>query len=1467
MTTTRSTSAWARLSSAARRRPLLSAALALLVLLCLTLVATHAILQSETGRAQVARQLESLLSQPGKRGVTIGRIEGNLPATIRIDEITLADGRGPWLTVRGFALDWSPLALVRGRLEIDSLGAREVSISRRPVAAAAPGTGGPPAIPALNVTLKSLAVDRLQLDAPVLGAAATLRASANATAGADAVNIGLDISRTDDVAGHARAALGYDRRSASLDLRAELSEPAGGLTARLLSLPQLPALDLTVIGDGTAADWRGTVTLDAEELASLTSSLRVSVDGAGIGIALEGAMRPGAGLETVSPILGPETEFEVAATRPGPSDAWSITIGRMRSEAIDAEGAARLVLPDGRIEGRLRLATRDAARIAPLIAPLRFETAEIKARFNGPLTHPAVALEGELGGASFADWQTQRIVMDARIRPDGPIGETGAIQLDGQAVFSEPRGPLQELNAILGDKLRITIAQATLRGRQQLVVAQAAVAGAAARGEVSGDVTFETGRVSGKGVLELDDLSHLSDRAGRPLEGRLRTIYDILYEPAGALSLALDGVLSDGRFGVAAAESLLGPEVRLAGKLDRTAHDRWVLSDLSVRGADASGAGRVSISPKANDIEAEYRIEISNLAPLHLAGAEPPGGHLEIRGTATGPMRNPALAGTVLLADAAAAGFAVDRLTARFALPGVADGLKGGVELEVTADVIGDLSGQIDFALANSRLQLTPLRLTARGATLAGRLVIPLSGPPISGDIRIEAADLGTWSAVAGRQLAGRFQGQATLAADKTRQNVSLEGSVSGFALDGSLGSDRVSATARIADAFGEQQLAISLTSKTSQIGAMQLDTLALAIAGTVSRAEVTLRARGEYRGAMRLEAVGIVQRDQQRTVVTVARLAGEALGAPIALRKPALVEIGPELQAAAVDLELGGGTIGGALRKTARDVSIEAAVRDIPLVVVWPEAPAQAAQARIDADATLGGPAARPRGRLDLSLTGVALDELEAAPEGAAMRINAQLRNQVLSATGRIQGLGPVSTELAATIPVRVSLAPAAFQLAETAPISADIVYRGSISPLVGFAALDRHRAEGNADVRVQLSGSLRDPRITGHAHLTDGRYENLDTGTILTDIRIKARPTNDTIAIDEAVARDGGDGMVKVTGAVGFGGKSGISIVLDTTFENATLVRRDELTATSSGAIKLRGNAVERKISGRLDIQNAEIRLVSGISADLVRIEVEETGTPPTGLRPARPVPRSSRTRLDLTISMPKRVFVRGRGLESEWGGELRITGTAAAPILEGGLEPLRGRYNFLGKIFALRKGRIDFTGAEETDPTLDLSAERSTADITAIVRVTGTARQPIISLESIPELPQDEVLSRVLFNKSTGRLSALEAVQMAQALAAMTGVTEGGGIMDFGRNLLGLDVLEVKSTPESTEGAGDAQTSIEAGRYITEDVYFGIESGTAGEIGGTVEIEIAPRVTIEGDVGQKQKESIGIKWKRDY
>ena len=60
----------------------------------------------------------------------------------------------------------------------------------------------------------------------------------------------------------------------------------------------------------------------------------------------------------------------------------------------------------------------------------------------------------------------------------------------------------------------------------------------------------------------------------------------------------------------------------------------------------------------------------------------------------------------------------------------------------------------------------------------------------------------------------------------------------------------------------------------------------------------------------------------------------------------------------------------------------------------------------------------------------------------------------------------------------------------------------------------------------------------------------------------------------------------------------------------------------------------------------------------------------------------------------------------------------------------------------------------------------------------------------------------------------------------------------------------------------------TALNAGKYVAEGVYVGAQQGLApGSSKAVVEIEILPRVTVQGDVSQNGGSGIGLNYKYDY
>jgi translocation and assembly module TamB len=342
---------------------------------------------------------------------------------------------------------------------------------------------------------------------------------------------------------------------------------------------------------------------------------------------------------------------------------------------------------------------------------------------------------------------------------------------------------------------------------------------------------------------------------------------------------------------------------------------------------------------------------------------------------------------------------------------------------------------------------------------------------------------------------------------------------------------------------------------------------------------------------------------------------------------------------------------------------------------------------------------------------------------------------------------------------------------------------------------------------------------------------------------------------------ARDGGDGRLAGGGAVSLGDPPRVDARIE--LQDFVALRRDDIVSELGGAVSADGAIGERLlVAGRIENEQTEIRLVSRLPPSVVTVNVVfedqlHAKEPAAATQAQQAGP--SWIILDLTIVLPGQVFVRGRGLDSEWGGSVTITGTAASPQIHGSLEPVWGNFDFLGKRFNLEKGKIGIQGIQ--DVTIDLTASYQRTDFKALVLVSGTPAQPKITLQSDPELPQDEILARVLFDKPTGKLSVGEAAQLAGAAASLA--SGEPGVMDKLRTATGLDRLSIGGSQESS-GLG----AVEAGKTIAKNVYVGVEQGaSAASTEAVAEVGITDNLKLRSTTSAEGSNRVGLRWEWEY
>lgn len=155
--------------------------------------------------------------------------------------------------------------------------------------------------------------------------------------------------------------------------------------------------------------------------------------------------------------------------------------------------------------------------------------------------------------------------------------------------------------------------------------------------------------------------------------------------------------------------------------------------------------------------------------------------------------------------------------------------------------------------------------------------------------------------------------------------------------------------------------------------------------------------------------------------------------------------------------------------------------------------------------------------------------------------------------------------------------------------------------------------------------------------------------------------------------------------------------------------------------------------------------------------------------------------------------------------------------------------------------------------------LVAETDRDGITTRIIIDGEVRDPEITFESSPELPQEEVLSQLLFGRGLDNISPLQAAQLANAIAVLAG-RGGDGIIGNLRESAGLDDLDL-----TTDDDGNVQ--VRAGRYISENVYTDVAVDADGTSTINLNLDLTNSLRARGSVGSDGTSSVGVFFERDY
>ncbi|SEM70181.1 autotransporter secretion inner membrane protein TamB [Loktanella fryxellensis] len=936
------------------------------------------------------------------------------------------------------------------------------------------------------------------------------------------------------------------------------------------------------------------------------------------------------------------------------------------------------------------------------------------------------------------------------------------------------------------------------------------------------------------------DLSVYSQVSGQDLSGAADvTVNATLLSDMTRFTAQIDAATTDLQTGLAQIDPLLTGAGTIRGEVGLIGTDRYLVRNLVVQTpelsltADADGGLTGPLS-----VDADLRVSEIGLIADGLTGP--------LAVTLDATRDDAGLTQATLRADgpgtAIAADVAVAAPTEKYRITGNIDAAVA--DLAPYAALAGqDIAGGIDMAVQGSLLpDLSLFDVTLDGTTRDLATGIAQADALLAGDGRVRAS--------VARTGPDAF---ALTDLNVATPQLMLQGDAAG-GLTGPLDADirgRLDNAGALAQGL-DGPVDIALTASRDATGTAQVDLTAQGVATDVTLDAEVASQEDDYRITGTLDAV-LGDLSQFATLAGLPLSGGVTVQADGTLL-PDLSQLDAQVNASTSDLGIGNATVDQLLAGQGR-IALDAAKAGADITmrsfdVAFPQVSASGNLTAGDGGAASGTVVAR------LADIGLFTDALSGP-------VTAQ------GDVGRTAA-GGYTLDIDATGPGGIS---ATAQGAVGADGTLDLDINGNAPLGLANPFLDPRRLEGVADFAIAANGPPALSSVTGTISTTGARLADPGLAQALE-------------GIDATIKLNGGQAQVALTGDVQSGGSIAINgpVTLASPFDgsltldvNAVELRDPNLYETVvNGQITVSGPlAGGAAIAGQLALGETNVRVPSsGIGAlgelpdvthinpspevvqTLNRAEVAVDGGAAAaaeasgGGGPAYP--------LNVTVNAPNRIFIRGRGVDAELGGSLQLGGTTANIVPVGQFDLQRGRISILQQRFDLTEGSASLQG--DFIPYIRLVATTQADTGTTInIVVEGPANDPEVTFQSVPDLPQDEVLSQLIFGRDISEISPLQAVQLAAAVGELAG-RGGGGLIEGFRSGIGLDDFDV-----TTDAEGNA--AVRAGKYLSDNLYTDVTIGSDGSTEINLNLDITDEITAKGTAGADGDTSIGVFFERDY
>ncbi|MGC0372230.1 MAG: hypothetical protein DGJ47_000939 [Rickettsiaceae bacterium] len=441
-----------------------------------------------------------------------------------------------------------------------------------------------------------------------------------------------------------------------------------------------------------------------------------------------------------------------------------------------------------------------------------------------------------------------------------------------------------------------------------------------------------------------------------------------------------------------------------------------------------------------------------------------------------------------------------------------------------------------------------------------------------------------------------------------------------------------------------------------------------------------------------------------------------------------------------------------------------------------------------------------------------------------------------------------------------KLSLKPFAFEIYKDKPFNVSLKLDKQFNAFSLLPKVIGQKINGHLDGSMKLSGTLNSPVVKGSMSLTDGVYRYKKYGIKVQNISSDIiAQSNGNILFNNIKAQDNdGNGL---NGKGNFNPQEKLYKFTLSTL-NFHPISTLYLQGAMSGDVIYQGDFKGANLSGDLILGPMEIKIPEQFNESIPELNVVDHIDKDHDAE-KKLYDNLYKINLALNIQTNDQVFVKGMGVNTQLSGKIKAQGNSIKPILKGKLRSVKGTFKEFGKVLNVEKSVLVFDGPIMPSPYLNINGVTNVDGVEIRVNLSGSIANPVLTIDSSPNLSQEKALSLLLFGIESDNISPFQAVQLTNSVRRLSGNGSDFNPIGIGKQILRVDDISFKQDADN-----DDSSSVSFGKYLHDKIYVEVEKGVQDNSTRTkVELQLTPKIFIENINDYDNDNSIGINWKHDY